>query len=335
MPKDKDFKRLVRDRMRETGQRYSEARDELRPDAQVDSGGRLRGVLEFPEGSDLGTVHLTNLASRSYRKARASGFVEVADGERVRLVVHRRLDLDRLVPSREELAERPELFDEVMESVVELNARAPAPDLSALDVLDEALIDSLSLDATGDARDVAKLVRFRTLEYLDLRHMDPFPDEAFAPLRTMTWLDRLLIFNTGPTDAVLAHLPIDALQHLELPRCGITDDGAREIAKHRRLQTVNLAETKLTDEGALALLELPDLARLQLADTAITDATVHAIARRVPSVSAVGVSRCEAVTEAAVDALRAANPQVHLQPPFTRPFRPGATDGARGGPTRS
>lgn len=316
MPKDKDFKRVVRDRMRETGERYAEARSALRPDeASVPPGERLRGVLELPDGSTVGTLYIAHPGKRRTRRVGASGRVEIAEGERVLLRVHK--DLRLPMPSREEFEARPELFDEIAQSLPELHAKAPEPDFAALDAVDETLIDLLEFDTVGSPADVSRLPRFRSLTSLSLRLIDPFSDDDFAFLRAMTWLERLLILNPATTDGLLRHLPLDSLRHLELPRCGITDHGAHEIARYTSLEGINLAETKISDDGARALLALPDLAELQLADTAITDDTVHAIARRTAPIRRVGVKGCDDVTEAAIEALQAANPDVVLLPPFT------------------
>lgn len=53
MPREKDFKRIVRARMAQTGERYTEARSGLRPGAgsgePLDEPQRLAGVV--PDGS--------------------------------------------------------------------------------------------------------------------------------------------------------------------------------------------------------------------------------------------------------------------------------------------
>lgn len=334
MPKDKDFKRLVRDRMRETGERYAEARSELRrEDRRIAPGEQLRGVLEFPEGIALGVLRLINIAARSKRRVPAAGRVEIADNEHVTLVLKKPVPLEAM-PSREELEAAREPFDEWMQSFLARHAATPEPDLAPLDTIDQRLIDSLAFEVVGAPSDISRLPRFTTLKSLDLRHMEPFADVDFAPIRDMRQLERLVILNTGTTDDVLQHLPLGSLRHLELPRCGITDQGALEIARHSNLESINLAETNITDHGAQALLALPKLHQLQLAGTDITDTTLRAIAARTPPVPRVGVEDCQGITSTAIDDLKSANPDLDLLPPFTsRRITP--RPGGSGQPTSS
>lgn len=321
MPEDKDLKRAVRKRMGETGERYTKAREALRPDeTRIASGERLRGVLEFPDDRRVGRLLISNRERRSARQPDARGRVEIAEGEQVVLVVQKPVEL--VMPTREELNMRPELFGDVLEDYFARHASAPEPDLAYLDEIDPGLVDHLAFEAVGTARDVPRVTRLRALKWLDLRHMQEFSDGDFEPLKAMTWLERLAILNTGTTDGLLRHLPLDSLQRLELPRCGITDEGAREIARHTNLRCINLAETRITDDGAQALLAMPHLEELQLAGTAITDAMVRAVAERTPPLAHVGFEDCRQVTEAAVASLRAVQPDLGLLPPFTSRFSP-------------
>ncbi len=82
------------------------------------------------------------------------------------------------------------------------------------------------------------------------------------------------------TDELLGELAaVEQLTTLRLGGSrGLTDEGARHLARLTRLRHLDLSGTGITDRGLEALRSLPDLETLSLAWTAVTDAGITALA---------------------------------------------------------
>lgn len=122
----------------------------------------------------------------------------------------------------------------------------------------------------------------RIASRLELRAFSPGQDgdQAVLALGEQPRLRAVRLWYSTLTDrglAALASYPTLEDVNAGNNRDGVTDDGARSLAKLSALRHVNLEQTAVGDAGLAALAKLPALETLRLAATRVTDAGLKAL----------------------------------------------------------
>lgn len=138
-------------------------------------------------------------------------------------------------------------------------------------------------------------------------------DDDMMGLKGLADLRELYLCGTDITDAGLEHVRgLRALEVLDLWRCGnVTDAGLEHLEGMPSLRRLSLWNTEITDVGLGHVLRLTSLRELDLSHTRITRDGLEQV-KALPSLQRIELVGCENLTDADIDALKAALPQAAI-----------------------
>ena len=96
-------------------------------------------------------------------------------------------------------------------------------------------------------------------------------DKCFKYIGKMVQLEKLTVKDSIVKDAWLRNLANLPLKNVNLNGCDLTDEGIREIAKIKSLDSLLIGQAQITDESLKLLAEHPNLTFLDLDRTKISD----------------------------------------------------------------
>jgi Leucine-rich repeat (LRR) protein len=162
-------------------------------------------------------------------------------------------------------------------------------------------------------RDFAGLAGTKSLKTLELSFTRVSDVKSLAEIKSLAKLD-LSATDLGD-DALRDFAALEGLRELVLIGCErITNAGLTEIARLKGLQELNLSSCpNFGEHGIRALAESSHLQRLALIDCpGMSDAAVGHLAN-LKSLRQLSIIDCKLVTEPAIDALRKALPDCHIE----------------------
>jgi hypothetical protein len=140
------------------------------------------------------------------------------------------------------------------------------------------------------------------LRLVDMNHKKEVNDAALEPLRGLTALQSLNLWDTGISDAALEHVrTISSLQSLWIYNVSITDDGLRAIRELPELCDLRVSSNAITDDGLQHLRSLKKLTSLEFGCPRVTDAGLGHL-RFLKKLTWLGIG-CPEVTDAGLQSL--------------------------------
>jgi len=155
---------------------------------------------------------------------------------------------------------------------------------------------------TGD--DLARLIDSHPVDLLNARDV-VLTEEVLRAIRDNSNFTQLLLGKSKYTDAQLAALPLERLEHLALATTGVTSQGLLEARRCRALNSIELDGSQLTDEVADLLAALGTLRAVFLFGSDVSDEHIQRLHRigSLELVQVVGASISENARKALTEAL--------------------------------
>jgi hypothetical protein len=124
--------------------------------------------------------------------------------------------------------------------------------------------------------DLDQIVRFGTIERLDLSEQSGISDAGLAKISGLSRMQYLHLNGTTLTDDSAASLSrLAELRQLSLWRTRITDAGVANIRGLSKLEYLHLGGPGITDEGMRIVGSFPSLTRLLIYDSPVSDAGIR------------------------------------------------------------
>lgn len=184
--------------------------------------------------------------------------------------------------------------------------------IGTMQTLRELSLDNINGLPSGSLQPLAKL---RNLELLDLGYLDGSQlkgsDVSFLP--RLTQLKSLSLENDLAFAGFMKYIqPLRNLESLSVCCCDVDNDGVKNLAQLKKLNTLKISVNKrLNDKCISTLVGLPDLSILNLAGTSITNDGLQRLSAA-SQLRELDLSECPYISEYAVHRLQAKLQHCHI-----------------------